>query len=141
MNTPKTPIDYLLEDERKELFGRITEYIGGIFTYMTTKAKPRWSGKEIAAIYDIQNTHISEFKNYKKYKREVSYNELSKLIAGGLVTVRELIDECAKTEKEKVWIKDKFRLLYLAEKAKQHGHDAAEWIEEKLRSEGIDIDD
>src|SRR6056297_1639551 len=98
MNTPKSPKNYLLEDERKELFGRITEYIGRVFHHMNTKAKPRWSGKEIAAVYDIQNTHVTEFKNYKKYKREISYNELSKLIAGGLVTVNELIDHCAKTE-------------------------------------------
>ena len=141
MNTPETPEDMLLESERKELFGRITEYIGGKFREMTTQANRRWTGKEIATFYDIQNTHVTEFKNYKKYKREVSYNELSKLIVGGLVTTKELMDKCAKTEKEKAWIKEKFKLLYLAEKAKQHGYDAAEWIEEKLKSEGVDIED
>jgi hypothetical protein len=141
MNKPKSPENYLLEDERKELFGRITEYIGKVFAEMTKKgAKPKWSAKEIAAVYDIQNTHVTEFKNYKKYKREISQNELQRLIAGGLVTIKELTDSCARNEKERRHLQNKFRLLWLEELAKKHGMDAVDILENHLKKKGVDID-
>lgn len=113
MKIPKPPNNELLYSERKELLGRITEYIGGVFRYMIDSAVPTWKPGEIAKKYGLQSSNVSMIKDFKKYQREISTNELTNLLMGDLVTIKKLSDACAKSEKEKIYLKEKFKLVRL----------------------------
>jgi len=141
MNIPKPPNDLLLDSERKELFGRITEYVGGVFRYMTTHAVPRWTATEIARKYGLQNSNITMIQNYKKYKREISSTELGYLLTEELMNLKEIKDSCAKTDKERNFLDDKFKAIRLIKLAEKNNVNAAEVLENHLRGLGIDVTD
>ena len=141
MNIPNPPNDILLDSERKALFGRSTEYIGDIFQHMINKATPKWTGTEIAKKYGFQNSNITMIQNYKKYKREISSTELSNLLMEGLVTIKKLTDSCAKTEKERHFIEEKFKIIKLNKIAEQHNINAADVLEAYLKKHGINIEE
>jgi hypothetical protein len=139
MNLPPPPKDVLLESERKDLFGRITVYVGNLFRQMTTKADPKWSGSEIARQCGIQRSNVTMFQNYKKYNREISPAELENLLMGGIVTIKELKDKAAKSDKERAYLDEKFKLIRLKQLAEKHNINAEDVLEEHLKSQGIDV--
>ena len=139
MNTPAPPNDILLDSERKELFGRITEYVGDVFDWMTTRAKPKWTGSEISRRCAIQRSNITMFKNYKKYGREISPAELENLLLEGIVTIKGLKDSCAKNKKECDFLDDRFKLIRLKKIAEQHNISAEDVLEKHLKAKGINV--
>ena len=88
-----------LKFEKKKLFKKLTEYIGNKIESTTDYDKI-----EIAQHIGISTSRFSEWKNYDHYKQIMSENNLIRCIVGGIVTVNELIEKCAETEKEREYL-------------------------------------
>ena len=95
--------EYLRSKDKKALRIKITRYIAKVLEDMhDTKG---YSGVDIAKIYGLERSKQTEYKNYDKYHRTVSFPDLALIIRGGIVTVDELIKNCAETKAEKEFFK------------------------------------
>lgn len=93
----------MLDSEKAKLFERITILIGEKLSYLGSK-EGGWKLREIYSHVGIPEARQSEYKNFNKYKRRISKKDLILCIGGGIVTTAELIEKCAKTEKEKEYL-------------------------------------
>jgi len=91
--------DNFLNIEKKQLFKKLTIYIGNKIEIATDYKKI-----EIAKHIGTSTSRISEWKNYDHYQQLISNNDLIKCIACEIVTVKELVDKCVETEKEKEFL-------------------------------------
>ena len=96
--------ELFLESEKKELLRKVTMYLGDRIRDLTTKRIGKWTHREIAKRYGIAQNRQSEWKDYEKYERCLSFQDLILVIGGGFVAVEELISNCAQNEKEEKYL-------------------------------------
>jgi hypothetical protein len=93
----------MLDSEKKKLYERITILIGAKISYLVSK-KGGWKGREVHAHIGIPESRQTEYKDFNKYQRRISKRDLVLCLGGGIVSTDELVEKCAKTEKEEEYL-------------------------------------
>ena len=102
--------DRLLDSEKAELLIRITKFVGERFEEMTGPAGI-WKQREIHEAFGIPGPRQTMYSNYDKYNRRITLKDLALCVGGGIVSVKELIENCAEAEKEMDFIETTFGIL------------------------------
>jgi len=136
----KLKTNSFLKFEKKKLFKKLTIYIGN-----RVETNPDYDKVEIAQHIGISTSRFSEWKNYGHYKQVMSENSLIRCIVGGIITVAELIENCAETDKEREYlsalkIHENKALLKAITDAEDHGIDVEGILQmlTKLKGNGFD---
>lgn len=94
----------MLDSEKVKLYERITQLVGEKFAYLITPTGG-WKQREIHEQIGIPESRQSEYKDFGKYGRRISKRDLTLCLAGGIITVEELIKEVAEDDKEIEYLK------------------------------------
>ena len=92
----------LLQAEKKDLLVKISRYASRVIRYKTEV--DRWTATEISAATGIPNTRLTELKHFDKYQRPIGEKLLAIAIAGGLMSVDDLIKNVDLNENERRYV-------------------------------------
>jgi hypothetical protein len=96
-------LETLKSKEKKELFQKVTQYLGKRIEYMV--AFEKWTKAEIARATRVGNSQITEYCNFDKYHRCVSEPDFITFISVGVLSTADMIREITGlTDKEKKFI-------------------------------------
>jgi hypothetical protein len=129
----KKGIKKMRKSEEKVAFGKLTKYIGKVFTYMNQVED--WTVTEIAEKIQQPLNRVSEVKNYSKHQRPINEQFLASCIGGGIITMEEILAKAGLNEDEKGYVgnivsfyKNKdLRMAYIA--AEKEGIDVLSLIQ------------
>ena len=77
----------MLVKEEKELLKKMTVAVG----FLLEKANKRYTDREIAEISKVSTNRLTEYKNYEKYGRSITMDNIVKLLFGGFFTMEEAV--------------------------------------------------
>jgi len=92
----------LLRAEKKDLLIKISKYASDVIKHKITV--DRWTATEISVSTGIPNTRLTELKHFDKYQRPIGEKLLAIAIAGGLMSVDDLIKNVDLNENERRYV-------------------------------------
>jgi len=92
----------LLRAEKKDLLIKISKYASDVIKHKIEV--DRWTATEISVSTGIPNTRLTELKHFDKYQRPIGEKLLAIAIAGGLMSVDDLIKNVDLNENERRYV-------------------------------------
>jgi len=105
---------------RKEMFLKITKYLSKKIEHLGTDEE--FLLQEISDRTGISINRLSEIKNHHKYKWPVNERYLANFIGGGIVTIKEILENVDLTDEEKKELEG-MTIYDLVQAARRRGHD------------------
>jgi hypothetical protein len=105
---------------RKQMFLKITEYLSKKIDYLCNEEE--FLLQEISERTGITINRLSEIKNHHKYKWPVNERYLANFIGGGIVTIKEILENVELTEDERKELEG-MTIYDLVQAARKRGHD------------------
>jgi len=134
----------MLAKEEKQLLELVTPVVERLLR----KMDDRWTAREISQATGVPTSRLTEYRDYARYQRRISFKNLIRIIGSGIFTMEDIVKEAGEslTQKQKTHLIDMsfyedptFRRLAVENKKKGVGQLELQAIVSQLLDEGIDV--